>query len=301
MEQYIQRAKANFPFPYEIVPGRDALKRWQEIDAAKKGAPIVIGDEEAFGLILDSFSSTSGSSSHQKEPTVADTLAKAGRLVHPASMTEFRQKEKEKLDQYLASHPAARKQLDSVPVVRGQADIEKLLKSSPGSGKKSYVIELIGPGADPSEPANPSTTAPTPFEPPDVQKSLSTLTPPTVAWDLLKGTYFDNVYIVTLPTNDWTTAPAYLRWGGWNACPPPEYHVAAFRSWRDRYGAELVGMSSDTLNIKVVSRPAHREEAQSLAREQYEYCPDIVDQGTGSVEVLAEGLLSSDWWGFWWD
>ena len=124
----------------------------------------------------------------------------------------------------------------------------------------------------------------TPSELTDVQKSLSALAPPTVAWDLLKGTYLDKVYIVTIPTNDWTMVPAYLRWGGWNACPPPEYHVVAFRSWRDRYGAKLVGMSNDTIDIKVASKPASRKEALALVDEQYEYCPDIVDQGTGSKE-----------------
>jgi hypothetical protein len=39
-------------------------------------------------------------------------------------------------------------------------------------------------------------------------------------------------HVVTVPTNDWTTIPAYLHWGGWNGCPAPEYHIAALRSWR---------------------------------------------------------------------
>ena len=58
------------------------------------------------------------------------------------------------------------------------------------------------------------------------------------------------VYIALIPTDDWTTVPAHLRYGGWNACPKSEYHVAALRSWRDRYGAELIGLSFDRMDLR---------------------------------------------------
>ncbi|HSG35259.1 MAG TPA: DUF4253 domain-containing protein, partial [Sphingomonadaceae bacterium] len=95
--------------------------------------------------------------------------------------------------------------------------------------------------------------------------------------------------------------PAYLRWGGWNACPPPEVHVAALRSWNERYGAELVGISGDALNLRVSSRPQTKEEATELAFEQFYYCADIVDQGVGTIANLAATLEAQDWWFFWWD
>jgi hypothetical protein len=38
-----------------------------------------------------------------------------------------------------------------------------------------------------------------------------------------------------------------------------------------------------------------------LAREQYLYCGDIVDQGTGTLSRLATALMADDWWYFWWD
>lgn len=62
------------------------------------------------------------------------------------------------------------------------------------------------------------------------------------------------VHIALIPTDDWTTVPAHLRWGGWNACPHAEYHVAALRSWRDRFGAELIGLSSDRMDLRVARR-----------------------------------------------
>ena len=111
------------------------------------------------------------------------------------------------------------------------------------------------------------------------------------------------IYIAIIPTADWTEIPAHLNWGGWNAVPQPEFHVAAFRSWRDRFGAELVGMSRDTLipNIRVTQRPKDKASALELAREQYLYCSDVIDQGHGSYSMLAASLLANDWWWFWWD
>ncbi len=55
------------------------------------------------------------------------------------------------------------------------------------------------------------------------------------------------------------------------------------------------------MNIRVKQRPQTREAAIDLAREQYVYCNDIVDQGVGTLSVLAAVLMESDWWYFWWD
>jgi Domain of unknown function (DUF4253) len=109
------------------------------------------------------------------------------------------------------------------------------------------------------------------------------------------------VYIGLIETDDWTTIPAHLRYGGWDACPPAEYHVAALRSWRDRYVAELVGLDSHKMDVRVTHRPQSRAEALDLAHEHYAYCSDIVDQGFGTLAKLAACLMANDWWGFWWD
>jgi hypothetical protein len=123
----------------------------------------------------------------------------------------------------------------------------------------------------------------------------------TVARNVLTDQAFERVHILLIPTRNGWEAPAYLRWGDWNACPPPEYHVAALRSWHERYGTVVVGINGDTMNLRAARRPAGRDEALALAREQYRYCPDIVDQGSGTISALAAQLMSSDWWYFWWD
>lgn len=123
----------------------------------------------------------------------------------------------------------------------------------------------------------------------------------TVNKDILTGKYLERVHILILPTRDGAEVPAYLRWGSWNDCPSPAIHVAMLRDWNRRYGAEVVGLSGDTLNLRVAKRPTSRDEALALAHEQYFYCEDLIVQGTETFGALAGALMVSDWWFFWWD
>lgn len=109
----------------------------------------------------------------------------------------------------------------------------------------------------------------------------------------------DRVHIAILPTQDATAAPAYLRSGGWNQCPEAAVQVAALRSWRDRYGAELVGLGHDVMNIRVQRGPASRDEALMLAREHQLFCSDVMNDST--LTELGAYLMNDDWWFFWWD
>jgi hypothetical protein len=124
---------------------------------------------------------------------------------------------------------------------------------------------------------------------------------PALAVDVLTGQPLDQANILVVPTPNGFEVPAHLRYGAWNECPPSEYHVAMLRSWHDRYGAELISMGADTVELRVKRRPTSRDEALALAREHYAYCNDTVDQGTQDLATLAAMLMTSDWWFFWWD
>src|SRR5262249_30768782 len=95
--------------------------------------------------------------------------------------------------------------------------------------------------------------------------------------------------------------PAYLKFGAWNACPPPEDHVAVMKYWHGLYGAEVVSIASNTVEMFVARAPRSRKKALELAREQYLYCYDIVIQGTETIDNLAATLLNGKVWYFWWD
>jgi hypothetical protein len=107
--------------------------------------------------------------------------------------------------------------------------------------------------------------------------------------------------VALVPTRAPHEIPAHLRFGGWNDCPEPEVHVAALRAWHDRHQAEPVIVGGDTIELLVRSPPTTRQQALELAQAQYVYCPDIVDQGEGTVEALAASLLDNTRWFFWWD
>ena len=63
----------------------------------------------------------------------------------------------------------------------------------------------------------------------------------------------------------------------------------------------MVGLTHDVLEMRVARPPADREGALDLARQHYLYCPDLVDQGTPTLDGLGAALLGSPVWSFWWD
>lgn len=133
--------------------------------------------------------------------------------------------------------------------------------------------------------------------PEDDESSTDFLTP----FEILTGRPRESVSVALMPTPNGWEVPAILGYGGWNACPPPEIHVALLNQWHARFGAELACIDRDVIELHVARPPASREEALRVAREQYLYCPDIVDQGAGTVDALAATLKGGTAWYFWWD
>ena len=93
---------------------------------------------------------------------------------------------------------------------------------------------------------------------------------------------------------------AYIPFGGWNECPCNEEQMAVAKYWYEKYGAVPAVMTRDVLEYDLPA-PVRHEDAMALALEQYAFCPDIVDQGCGSVGYLADTLAKSTKWYFWWD
>lgn len=132
----------------------------------------------------------------------------------------------------------------------------------------------------------------------------STLSPNssiTANKDILTGKFLEKVYIGLIPTGNPYEVPAYVKFGGWNACPAPEEQVAILRYWYDKYGAQVISMTFDIIECTVENPPKTKEESLALAKEQFIYCSDIVTQGTGTISDLADSLYKSKYWFFWWD
>jgi Domain of unknown function (DUF4253) len=111
----------------------------------------------------------------------------------------------------------------------------------------------------------------------------------------------DKVLIAFIPTIvSWKTF-AFLQFGGWNSCPATEEHIAISKRWYEIYGAEVVGISHDVVEMRVAKSPLDADAVFRLAQEQYIYCADIVHQGVGSLTKLAVNLYANKIWFFWWD
>ena len=97
-------------------------------------------------------------------------------------------------------------------------------------------------------------------------------------------------------------AVAAIGWQGWaNYDSDPSEMATVFRSWEERFGAILVGLSFDVLTF-AVARPARNlAEAIAIAAEHTAICPDNVWQGAGTLRDYARGLVQARAWTFWWD
>jgi len=120
--------------------------------------------------------------------------------------------------------------------------------------------------------------------------------------DIVKRCYLDSVVICKVPTPNCWEVPAYFKLGDWNESPAPAVHVAAQRYWFERYDARIITLRDlDTLEFTVGRPPVERDAAIELAWQQFALCPDVVNQGVGSIHSLAASLKSGSTWYLWWD
>lgn len=277
-ERIAQARKAELAaIPYERVEttGRDALATWERLRKEGRGYPVVVGGDEELCRVGEQLGI-------EDKTSPAEVVARAAALQHPADLRALRAKED----------------------VQSAAAIREML-----AGPDLGLINEIDVGRDGKAVR---------LSPADVrrrlQAQLTAAEPPLGDWPVtppgsaglsvtsgIDGQPLDKVHILLLPTTEGAAVPAFLRWGGWNACPPPEYHVAALRSWHERYGAELIGITGDVINLRVARRPRTRDEALALAHEQFLYCEDLILQGTEAFAPHAASLMASDWWFFWWE
>jgi Domain of unknown function (DUF4253) len=104
------------------------------------------------------------------------------------------------------------------------------------------------------------------------------------------------VTLAYIPAETSAEIPAYLKLGSWNAVPDADVFVSLLRKWHREYGAELVALRVDSMDVRVSRKPATKEQAMILAREHIKFCPTEAK----TPEIAAE-LMLTDWWHFYWD
>jgi hypothetical protein len=78
----------------------------------------------------------------------------------------------------------------------------------------------------------------------------------------------------------------------------PEDIIARFTVWDDRFGLLLTGAGDDWVEAAFKRQPA---DMLAFAKEVYAFCPDVVEQGTETLSVLAKEMAASNHVFLWWD
>ncbi|MFJ8308846.1 MULTISPECIES: DUF4253 domain-containing protein [unclassified Streptomyces] len=105
--------------------------------------------------------------------------------------------------------------------------------------------------------------------------------------------------LALVPARRSADIPAAIGWTG------PLNHeedvarlCAVLRSWEDRFGIRVVGLTSDHLTLSVAAPPTNREEALILAAEHFAFCPDAIET---DLYEHANSLMSTGSWAFRWN
>jgi hypothetical protein len=77
--------------------------------------------------------------------------------------------------------------------------------------------------------------------------------------------------------------------------------AAVVRSWEERFGARVVGLGFNTLELSVAAPPVTLEHAVHVAAEHWTFCPESIVQGPGTLVGYAEQIVGGNAWSFWWD
>jgi ankyrin repeat protein len=101
-----------------------------------------------------------------------------------------------------------------------------------------------------------------------------------------------------LPTNNKYDVLALHQTNGCNYGIGPGYVVEWLKDLETEQPFILTCIAHNTLAGRFLT-PI--EDPEGLAERMYDFCSDIVDQGCGEVEFLAEKLASNDGLFFWWD
>ncbi len=110
-------------------------------------------------------------------------------------------------------------------------------------------------------------------------------------------------FLFRIPVDEPWKVLAYIPIGCWNGSLQVDESLAVSRYWYEKYRAVPAVIAYDTLEF-VVERPVVlARDAWELAEEQFAFCEDVVYQcsGTETLGEVADSLMKSTVWYFWWD
>ena len=85
---------------------------------------------------------------------------------------------------------------------------------------------------------------------------------------------------------------------GWNYDLSPAQVVDELKQWDREYGLVFRGIAFDWLEAEFTNPPS---DMRAFAERVYKFCPDVVDQGTETVDELAREMQRENSVYLWWD
>lgn len=76
--------------------------------------------------------------------------------------------------------------------------------------------------------------------------------------------------------------------------------ISKLMEWNKRYPYTIIGADYDWMEANFEVLPTNKE-FSAFATELYKFCPDIVDQGSGSIKDLIEEMKETRKLYLWWD
>ena len=74
--------------------------------------------------------------------------------------------------------------------------------------------------------------------------------------------------------------------------------IRKLQEWDKAVGIDILHAETDTVELSLLKSPA---DLDAFARDVYDFCPDIVDQGVETVEALRDAIAGSLEVYLWWD
>lgn len=105
-------------------------------------------------------------------------------------------------------------------------------------------------------------------------------------------------HVAVLKTTDKYTVLKQIATDGINFDIDNDSLLSIIKTFDKKYSLELIGASGDWCEFIIHNEPKSWKE---FADEVYKVCPDVVDQGTGTIDALANEMRKTRRLYFWWD
>ena len=114
--------------------------------------------------------------------------------------------------------------------------------------------------------------------------------------DIKKGVPYSEVVISKV--DSWKDILRLAESNAVNFDMETEDLIDKLEEYDDNFGISILQAETDTIVVEFISLP---EELVEIAENIYEFCPDIIDQGSGDINDIIDSLENSNSIFLWWD